>query len=61
MVMILLSTAQQEGGFDVTEPDDLFKDIVTRSSLETFQTSQLEPILLTNTELVKAYWDRGPE
>lgn len=58
--MILLSTAQQESGFDTTEPDDLFKSIVTRSNIETFETSQLVPILLTNTELVKAYWDRDP-
>jgi hypothetical protein len=50
MGMILLSTAQQESGFDVTEPDDLFKSIVTRSNVETFQTSQLVPILLIDID-----------
>ena len=60
MGMILLATAQQESGMDATEPDDMFKSIVTRSSIETFETSQLVPILLTNTDLVKTYWDRDP-
>jgi len=60
MGMILLTTAQQESGMDATEPDDLFKSIVTRSSIETFETSQLVPILLTNTELVNMFQDRGP-
>lgn len=60
MGMILLSTAPQESGMDETEPDDLFKSIVTRSNIEYFETSQLEPVLLSCSELVRMYGDRGP-
>lgn len=60
MGMILLATAHQESGLDETEPDDLFKSITTRSNIEYFETSQLEPVLLTCPELVKMYGDRGP-
>lgn len=60
MGMILLATAQQESGMDETEPDDLFKSIRTRSNIEYFETSQLEPVLLTCPELVRMYADRGP-
>jgi hypothetical protein len=60
MGMILLATAQQESGMDETEPDDLFKSIITRSNIEYFEASQLEPVLLSCSELVKMYGDRGP-